>query len=385
MSRTRAAIDILADLVAFPSVSADSNLDIIAYLANRLEDVGARVQVMADPSGRKANLFATLGPEVDGGIVLSGHSDVVPAEEDGWLSDPYHLREADGLLYGRGTCDMKGYIAAAVAMAPAYAAMDLRRPVHFCFTYDEEVGCLGARQLVDEAERIGVRPAVAIIGEPTEMRIIEGHKGCCEYTATFHGLEGHGSRPELGVSAVEYATRYVARLLELRADLRSRTPVGSQFEPPWSTLQIGRIEGGVAHNVIAGQCAVDWEMRPVVNADRDYVRGEIDAYCNEVLLPAMRAVHPEARIDLETIGEVAGLEPMTDNEARDIVAELTGANGTDLVAFGTEAGLFQALGMSAVVCGPGSIAQAHKANEFLSIAQLEQCLQMLEGLERKLT
>lgn len=378
------AAAILGDLIAFPTVSADSNLEIIAYLANRLEDCGARVHLFTDATGRKANLFATLGPEVDGGILLSGHSDVVPAEEDGWLSDPFEMRREDGRLYGRGSCDMKGFIAAAMAMAPAYAKGTLKRPVHFCFTYDEEVGCLGARQLVAEIERTGVRPAVAIIGEPTEMRIIEGHKGCCEYTAHFHGLEGHGSQPDLGVSAVEYAARYIARLLQLREDLKTRVPPNSRFEPPWSTLQIGRVAGGVAHNVIAGHCAVDWEMRPVTGADRDYVRGEIDAYCTDVLLPAMRAVHPEARIALETIGEVAGLEPVDDNAARQIVQELTGANGADLVAFGTEAGLFQSLGMDAVVCGPGSIAQAHKANEFLSLAQLDQCMDMLRGLERKL-
>ncbi|MDK3019851.1 acetylornithine deacetylase [Pseudodonghicola flavimaris] len=384
MPDTQTAADILADLIAFPSVSADSNLDIIAYLADRLEQSGARVHLMTDDSGIKANLFATLGPETDGGIVLSGHSDVVPAEEDGWLSDPFRMRRAENRLYGRGSCDMKGFIAAAVAMAPAYADLPLRRPVHFCFTYDEEVGCLGARQLVAEIDRVGVRPAVAIIGEPTEMRIIEGHKGCCEYTARFHGLEGHGSQPDRGVSAVEYAARYIGRLLELRDDLKTRVPVNSRFEPPWSTLQVGRIEGGVAHNVIAGQCSVDWEMRPVVASDRDYVRGEIDAYCREVLLPAMRAVHPQARIDLETIGEVAGLEPAEANEARDILRELTGANDTDLVAFGTEAGLFQSIGMSAVVCGPGSIAQAHKANEYLSLEQLGHCIDMLKGLERKL-
>ncbi|SDN57969.1 acetylornithine deacetylase [Lutimaribacter pacificus] len=380
MDRFEQTVGILGDLIAFPTVSADSNLELIAYLANRLGDVGAHVQVMTDESGHKANLFATIGPETDGGIVLSGHSDVVPAEEHGWSADPFEMVARDGNFYGRGTCDMKGFIAAAMAMAPTLAQADLRRPVHFAFTYDEEVGCLGAQHLVRELAETGLRPATAIIGEPTMMRIIEGHKGCCEYTTRFHGLEGHGSAPDLGVSAVEYAARYIMRLLELREDLKPRAPQDSRFDPPWSTLQVGRIHGGVAHNVIAGDAEVEWELRPVQASDKAYVTGEIARYANDVLLPAMREVHPAATIATEVIGEVQGLEPTTANEARDIIQRLTGQNGADVVAFGTEAGLFQSLGMSAVVCGPGSIEQAHKADEFVSTDQLRQCVAMLERL-----
>ncbi|SDI62560.1 acetylornithine deacetylase [Lutimaribacter saemankumensis] len=380
MTSFERTVDILGDLIAFPTVSADSNLELIAYLANRLGDVGAHVQVMTDESGHKANLFATIGPETDGGIVFSGHSDVVPAEEQGWSADPFEMVARDGNFYGRGTCDMKGFIAAAMAMAPRLAEVRLRRPVHFAFTYDEEVGCLGAQHLVRELAQTGLRPATAIIGEPTMMRIIEGHKGCCEYTTRFHGLEGHGSAPDRGVSAVEYAARYIMRLLELREDLKPRAPAGSRFDPPWSTLQVGRIHGGVAHNVIAGDAEVEWELRPVQASDKSYVTEEIARYANEVLLPAMRAVHPEATIATEVIGDVQGLEPATENEARDIIQRLTGQNGADVVAFGTEAGLFQSLGMSAVVCGPGSIEQAHRADEFVSADQLRQCVDMLEKL-----
>ena len=380
MTSFERTVDILGDLIAFPTVSADSNLELIAYLANRLGDVGAHVQVMTDESGHKANLFATIGPETDGGIVFSGHSDVVPAEEQGWSADPFEMVARDGNFYGRGTCDMKGFIAAAMAMAPRLAEARLRRPVHFAFTYDEEVGCLGAQHLVRELAQTGLRPATAIIGEPTMMRIIEGHKGCCEYTTRFHGLEGHGSAPDRGVSAVEYAARYIMRLLELREDLKPRAPAGSRFDPPWSTLQVGRIHGGVAHNVIAGDAEVEWELRPVQASDKSYVTEEIARYANEVLLPAMRAVHPEATIATEVIGDVQGLEPATENEARDIIQRLTGQNGADVVAFGTEAGLFQSLGMSAVVCGPGSIEQAHRADEFVSADQLRQCVDMLDKL-----
>ena len=374
----------LADLVAFPTVSSVSNLDLISYVAGRLDDLGARVCVFSNAQGSKANLFATLGPDEDNGIVLSGHSDVVPVIDQVWTSDPFTLREDGGRLYGRGTCDMKGFIAATLAVAPLYAARSLSRPLHFCFTYDEETGCLGAQQMVADLRRLGVRPSVAIVGEPTEMRIIEGNKGCCEYTTTFTGLEGHGSNPAAGVNAVEYAVRYVTRLMELAEVLKTRVPDGSRFDPPWTTLQIGRLSGGVAPNVVPGHAEVAWEMRPVVDADRRFVRTMIDAYVEHDLLPAMRAVSPDASILTQVIGEVIGFEPASDNEARRIVSELTGANGADVVAFGTEAGLFQELGLSAVVCGPGSIAQAHKPDEFVTLDQLRSCLDMLVGLERRL-
>ena len=380
MTDLTATTDLLGELIALPTVSADSNLEMIALLANRLGDLGARVEILTDSTGTKANLLATLGPEEPGGIMLSGHTDVVPVEDQDWSSDPFEMREDGGMLYGRGTCDMKGFIAACTAIAPRLAETQLRRPVTFAFTHDEEVGCLGARNLQDILRDRPIRPALAIIGEPTEMRIIEGHKGCCEYTTRFTGLEGHGSRPELGVNAVEYAVRYVARLLELREHLRHRAPPGSLFEPPWSTINIGRLTGGHVHNVIPGLAEVDWEMRPVQDTDRLYVREDIEAYVTGTLLPAMRAVDPEADIVTEVIGEVAGLEPMDDNAARDLVARLTGSNGTDLVSFGTEAGLFQQLGMSAVICGPGSIAQAHKPDEFIELDQLSQCLTMLHRL-----
>ncbi|MFP4328298.1 MAG: acetylornithine deacetylase [Paracoccaceae bacterium] len=374
----------MADLIAFPTISSRSNLEMMVYLANRLSDLGARTDLFHDETGHKANLFATLGPAREGGIVLSGHSDVVPVADQDWSSDPFSMIEREGRLYGRGACDMKGFIAATIAAAPDLAARDLARPVHFAFTYDEEVGCLGAQALVEDLRARGVRPAMAIIGEPTSMRIIEGHKGCCEYTTHFHGLAGHGSQPERGVNAVEYAVAYVARLMELRQALIARAPSDSRFDPPWSTINVGRIEGGVAHNVIAAHAHVEWETRPVAEADLAFVKREMARHVEEELLPAMRAVYPGADISTQTIGEVEGLEPLDDNTARALVAELTGRDKAELVAFGTEAGLFQGLGLSAVVCGPGSIEQAHKPDEYVSLDQLHACLDMLEGLGDKL-
>ena len=382
LQRTR---EVLADLVAFPTISSDSNLELIAYAANLLSEAGATLSLTRDETGTKANLFATVGPEGDGGIVLSGHTDVVPADPGEWTSDPFRLTERDGRLFGRGTCDMKGFLAAAIAMAPRFAAAGLKRPLHFAFTYDEEVGCFGARALVQELERSGIRPAVAIIGEPTSMGVIEGHKGCYEYTTEFTGLEGHGSQPDRGVNAVEYAARYISRMLDIAEELKERAPAESRFDPPWTTLQVGRIEGGKARNVIAGSCTVEWEMRPISPDDASFAKRQLADYVGRVLLPSMRAVCPHCDIVTRTVGEIEGLQIVEDSEARRIVMELTGADRADVVPFGTEAGLFQSAGISSIICGPGSIEQAHKPDEFIAIDQLAACLEMLDKLSLKLS
>jgi acetylornithine deacetylase len=377
--------DLLRHLIAFPTVSADSNLQMIDFAADLLDRCGAQVEVITAPCGTKANLFATMGPaQVNGGILLSGHSDVVPVTDQDWNSDPFTLIEKDARLYGRGTCDMKGFIAAVLAMAPSYAERVRNRPLHFSFTYDEETGCLGAQHLGRILQERGLTPGVAIIGEPTMMRIIEGHKGCYEYSTHFQGLEGHGSAPDLGVNAVETAVRYVNVLLDLKDKLRGWAPEDSPFDPPWTTINVGALHGGSVHNVIAPKAQVDWEMRPVQTADADFVKEALRSYCDDVLLPRMRRVYPEASIELEVIGEVAGLIPTRENEARQIVSELTGANSADVVAFGTEAGIFQALGTDVVVCGPGSIEQAHKADELVSLDQMAQCIGMLDRLGDRL-
>lgn len=376
--------DLLQDLVRFPTVSSDSNLDAISYLSDRLAATGAEIEIWHDETGKKANLFATLGPKTDGGIVLSGHTDVVPVADQVWATDPFSMIEEDGKWIGRGTCDMKGFVAACVAIAPRYAALELERPVHFAFTYDEEIGCFGAQALARTLTERGIRPSVAIVGEPTMMQIIEGHKGCYEYTTRLTGRDGHGSAPERGVNAAEYAARFVGKLLELKTELQQRGPEGCPFEPPWTTINTGAIISGVAHNIIPGKARIDWEMRPVQKSDADYVKAELASFCTDTLIPQMQAVSADATIETEVIGEVDGLVPTAHCEARDIVMELTGASGADVVAFGTEAGIFQGIDMSVVICGPGSIEQAHKPDEFVSIDQMAKCLDMLEGLSAKL-
>ncbi|MEE4117565.1 MAG: acetylornithine deacetylase [Paracoccaceae bacterium] len=373
----------LERLVAYPTVSADSNYALIAYLAELLQEAGARVEILSDAAAAKANLWATLGPDEPGGLVLSGHTDVVPVDDQDWSSDPFILREEGGRLYGRGTCDMKGFIAACIAALPAFASGERRTPIHFAFTYDEEVGCVGARHLVEHLSAVGAKPAMALIGEPTLLHIVDGHKGCCEYTTRFNGAEGHGSRPELGVNAVEYAARYVARLMALRAELAATPPAGSAFLPPHTTISVGALTGGVAHNVIPGHAQVDWEMRPVAWDDAVRVKTVLERYCAEELLPEMQAVTPAAGIETDVIGEVVALEPRESNGARDLVASVLGANGTELVSFGTEAGLFQEIGLDAVVCGPGSIEQAHKPDEWIAVSELERALSLLHGIAAK--
>ena len=375
---------ILADLIGFPTVSADGNLELIAYAGAALTALGIHTRTTLDATGSKANLFATIGPDVPGGVVLSGHTDVVPADGE-WTDDPFTAVERDGLIYGRGTCDMKGFIACALAMAPAFAEARLTRPIHFAFTYDEEVGCFGARALMAALAEWEVKPATCIIGEPTSMRIIEGHKGCYEYTTAFTGIPGHASQPDRGVNAIEYAARFLAKLAETGEAMKARAPSGSVFSPPWTTLQPGVIRGGTARNVIPDACEVEWEMRPVTGGDAAFALDRIHAFVDGEIVPEMRGRHPEAGVVTHTIGEVDGLEPVPHSEALRLVRELTGGNSVDVVSFGTEAGLFQKAGIPTVVCGPGSIEQAHKPDEFVALDQLQLCLDMLDRLGRKLS
>ncbi|MGR3592846.1 MAG: acetylornithine deacetylase [Limimaricola soesokkakensis] len=374
MSVFEQAIALLSEMVAYPTVSDRPNRALAEMLAERLAGQGARVSLFPDASGDKVNLVASFGPQADGGLMLSGHLDVVPPGE-GWSSDPFRLRRAEGRLYGRGTCDMKGFNAACVAMAPRFASCG--GPVHLVFTHDEEVGCLGARALAEILAREGPRPAMAIIGEPTRMRVIEGHKGCHEYTTRFTGRDGHGSAPDRGINAAQAAARFALRLEALARELKAMRPE-DVFDPPWTTISVGRIAAGTARNVIAGQAEVEWEMRPVDAAEASHVKRQLAAY-----EAAERAAHPGLGIETEVFGEVAGLEPRAANAARDLLLAIVGGT-PGLVPFGTEAGIWQALGMDAVLCGPGDIAQAHRPDEYLEERQLAACLDMLDVLAARL-
>ena len=280
---------------------------------------------------------------------------------------------------------MKGFIACALAYAPIYSKANLNRDINFSFTFDEETACQGAPILIEELKKRGIKNGICIIGEPTNMKIIDAHKGCYEYTTYFEGLAGHSSAPHKGVSAVEYAAQYVNKLIELRQELKNRTSKESIFDPPFSTLQIGGIFGGIAHNVIADKCHVNWETRPVVKEDGIFLNSEIDKYANEVLLPEMKKTSSKSSIKKEIIGEIIGFNRVQNSEACELVSSLTRDNSREVVSFGTEAGLFQEIGISTVVCGPGSIEQAHKVDEYIMLDELKKCLDLLEGIKKNST
>jgi acetylornithine deacetylase len=377
------SVKILTDLIGFRTISGEDNSALINYCEDYLHKLGATSFKTFDKEKKRINLFATLKSKNTNGIkpiILSGHTDTVPVSKS-WSTDPFKATIKGDKLYGRGSCDMKGFIACTLAFAPIYAKTNLNRDIHFSFTFDEETACLGAPILIEELKKRNIKDGICIVGEPTKMKIIDAHKGCYEYTTHFEGLAGHSSAPHKGVSAVEFATKYANKLIELRDDLKKRAPKDSIFDPPFSTLQVGGIFGGIAHNVIADKCYINWETRPVVKEDGTFLNNQIDAYANEVLLPEMKKVFKNSKITKEIIGEVTGFDRVEKSEACELVSSLTGDNSREVVSFGTEAGLFQEIGISTVVCGPGSIEQAHKVDEFIELNELKKCLKFLDGIK----
>ena len=381
----RDSVKILSDLISFRTISGEDNSELINYCENLLNKIGATSFKTFDSEKKRVNLFATIKAKKTNGIkpiILSGHTDTVPVSKS-WNTDPFKATIKNNKLYGRGSCDMKGFLACTLAFAPIYAKTNLNRDIHFSFTFDEETACLGAPILIEELKKRNVKNGICIVGEPTNMKIIDAHKGCYEYTTYFEGLAGHSSAPHKGVSAVEFAARYASKLIELREELKNRAPKDSIFDPPFSTLQVGGIFGGIAHNVIADKCHINWETRPVVKEDGIFLNKKIDEYANDILLPEMKKVFPKSNIRKEIIGEVTGFDRVEKSEACELVSSLTGDNSREVVSFGTEAGLFQEIGMSTVVCGPGSIEQAHKVDEFIELNELKKCLRFLDGLKKQ--
>ena len=382
MSRLRdPAMLILGDLVGFPTMTSEPNLDLIDYAADHLKPYASEIRLTHDGDRQKANLLATIGPMVDGGVLLSGHTDVVPADEADWTGAPFVAMRREQKIYGRGTADMKGFIACALAMAPTFADMALGRPIQIALTFDEEVGCRGAPALIGDLLSHGPKPAAAIVGEPTEMAIVTAHKGCYEYTTTITGVEGHGSQPNLGMNAVHQGARFIGRLMELSEELRGRAPSTSPYDPPHTTISAGTIHGGSARNVLAGDCVIEWEMRPISRADADFVLAEIVAFEEE----ARAAMGPDSALVTVREGEVDGLEDDPSSAAILLMRDLFDTMETSVVPFGTEAGLYQMAGIPAVVCGPGSIEVAHQPDEHLGLDQLEACLEMMERLAERLS
>jgi len=375
-------IRILKDLIKFKTESGKPNLELIDYCEQELKKNGASSIKTFNKSKTQANLFSTIKGENSNnmGIILSGHTDVVPAVANEWTSDPYIAREKDDKIYGRGACDMKGFIACTLAVAPLFASSKLKKSIHFSYTFDEETGCLGAPLILDNFKKKNLIFSACIIGEPTNMKAINAHKGYNEYKTHFTGLSGHASDPKNGINAIEYAIEYSNKLMEIKNELKNRKVEKNLFSPPYTTLQIGKISGGIGANVIADKCYLEWEVRPINKNDGDFVTKKIDDYSKNILLPKIRKNNPKGNIEKEIVGEVVGFDKEDTSEAVNLICNLTGDNSKDTMSFGTEAGLFQKSGISTVICGPGSVEQAHTVDEYITHDQLKKCLRMLTAL-----
>jgi acetylornithine deacetylase len=371
-TRARLSVtDILARLIAFDTTSAKSNLELIGWIADYLDGYGIASTLTHDDTGAKANLFATIGPSEKGGVILSGHTDVVPVAGQDWATDPFALTPRNGRLYGRGTADMKSFIAATLAAVPELVAARLATPIHLAFSYDEEVGCFGAPRLLGALPEGEARPKLVIIGEPTLMRVVTAHKGCAVFACTVTGLENHSSATHRGVNAIVAAGEIIAAIERLADEHRAAPRPESGLEPPYTTFNIGTISGGTAQNIIPRSCRFTWEYRLAPWDDGAAIERRIAAFIDDDLVPRLRRRHDGAAVATERLAEVPGLAPATPSPAEELARRLTGDNATSTVAFATEAGLFQRAAIPAVVCGPGSIAQAHQPDEYIETSQLD--------------
>lgn len=377
------AIDELRTLVAFDTTSRNSNIDLIDYVEAKLIALGARCQRIASPDGQKENLHAVFGPEVDGGVVLSGHTDVVPVDGQPWTTDPWDLTEKDGLLYGRGTCDMKGFSACILALAPKIAAADLKKPVHIALSYDEEVGCLGAPAMIDEIMKGDFKPRTVVVGEPTDMKVVTAHKGLFSMVVKLRGKEAHSSLVNDGACAVTHAIPLMQYLYDQAEALKAAAPADSPFDPPHGTLTIGEMKGGTALNILALDAEFGALMRPCPWDDPQAIEAGLRERAAEIEAK-MRTSAPDASVTVEIRSSVPAFAPEMEGAGEELARKLTGDNSTRVVSYGTEAGQFQAAGLSVVVCGPGSIEQAHQPDEFVAIDQLDQCCVFLEKMVRGL-
>ncbi len=363
-------------LIAFNTVSRDSNLGLIEWARDFLAKLGARTRLTHDASGKKANLFATLGDSERPGLILSGHTDVVPVDGQNWDTDPFKPVEREGRLYARGSADMKGFIGVALTQAPRFLealnAGRLDGPLHYALSYDEEVGCIGVRGLIRDLEENGIRPAGCVVGEPTSMQPIIAHKGMNRFRCTVRGREAHSSYVTYGVNAIEYAARLVVYIRQIADRLAEFEKRDCGFTVPYTTLSTGLIRGGIASNVIPKQCEFQFDLRTLPNASADALYQEIRAQA-ETLSREMRAIDPQSGIDLEWVSQTIGLASSESDAIVQWAMRLARSNATGKVSYGTEAGLFQQMGVSCVILGPGDIAEAHRPNEFVALDQLAKC------------
>jgi acetylornithine deacetylase len=367
-------------LIAFDTTSRNSNLELIHFVRDYLANHGVDSDLIHDETGHKANLYATIGPKRDGGVVLSGHTDVVPVDGQDWDSPPFAAKFADKRIYGRGTSDMKSFIAIVLALVPEMKTRNFAIPLHLAFSYDEEVGCIGAHGLVPSISIPGMRPKAAIVGEPTSMRVVNAHKGINSFITTVTGLEAHSSATHQGVNAIVFAAELIGFLNGLAEEFKNNPEPNSRFDPPYTSVQIGTIKGGTALNIIPKECTFVWEFRDIPGTDTAAIVDRFNDFAQNTVLPKMKAISDEANIETRVRARVRGLVPENGSPAETLVLALARANQTYTAAYGTEAGIFQEAGVPTVVCGPGDIAQAHKPNEFIALSEIDACTDFLQRL-----
>jgi acetylornithine deacetylase len=370
MGMELSAREMMEKLISFPSVSNVSNLPIIDFIEEYLNSHGVECHRVYNPAGDKANLYANAGPAVDGGVILSGHTDVVPVVGQDWDTDPFKVVEKDGKLYGRGTCDMKGFDAIALTAVPKALKRGIKRPIQIAMSYDEEVGCIGAPFMAAEMAKLMPKASAAIIGEPSMMKAVSGHKGGLGIKTHVRGFEVHSSLQHIGVSAIHEAAKLIewANQMNIQNELLDRSEATSMFIPPWTTVHVGTIEGGTANNITAKDCHFVMGFRVIPNERATDWKQAYESKVREVEA-AMKKINPDSFIMLDAAHDVPGLRPEDDGTAEALVRKLTGDNGQHVVSYGTEAGQFQAEGYSSIICGPGDIAQAHQKNEFITLEQ----------------
>ncbi len=368
------SVEMLRRLVAFDTTSRNSNLALIEYVQGYLKGHGVASKLVPSSDGTKANLFATVGPNVKDGVVLSGHTDVVPVDGQPWVTDPWTLTLKDGRYHGRGTCDMKAFYAIALAMLPQFLKAGLKRPIHFALSYDEEVGCVGAHDLAARMAGEVPRPRAIIIGEPTMMTVVHAHKGAQIYITKFTGFEAHSSMTHLGVSAIHFAGEFVHYLNQVQEELEAAAPKNSEFMPAAATFNVGTIVGGTAGNILARECEVLWGYRELPGKPIEGLGERAQKWLKDELLPKMKGKHPAATIETVLRSSTPAFSPEGNEDAKALAANWSGSNTVGSVVYGTEAGIFKkTLGVPTVVCGPGDIAQAHQPNEFILASQITAC------------
>jgi acetylornithine deacetylase len=375
---SNAVRNLLAKLLAFDTTSRESNLELIDFIQAYLAELGVETQLFLDASVRKANLYARTGPAGNGGVMLSGHTDVVPVDGQQWTVPAFALTQQHGRYYGRGSADMKGFLACVLASVPDFVAQPLRMPLHLAFSYDEEVGCLGVRSLVAHLKASKEKPAMCIVGEPTEMRPVYGHKGKLAMRCQVQGHACHSAYTPQGVNAIEYAAKLINKLTLLGSQLA--TTQNRCFDPPYSTLQVGTIYGGTALNIVPQDCQFDFEIRHLPGVSVDPVMSELQQYAEEELLPAMRQVAASSDIRFQPLSQYPGLFTDRQSDFARWLAQWCSSDEFTTVAFGTEGGLFDEAGVATLICGPGSMDQGHKPDEYVSAEQLERCMTMLANL-----